>query len=207
MADFSPPLNTTEIAHLIEKFVVVEASLTHSNRPKPMYFRDNIHHFDYARSQIRHIELTAEDFEDQKTSWDKEFFQRNALMRGLPDAQPDDLVIISDADEIPKEKSLRVLRVCQGYSTLVTMEANYHMYGFFTKDPRQWKLGPKVSCEWRAICLESNQTLRRLLNPPALIPPLVDWTRETFSLPIPPFPNPFLFATTALASRWRRKQY
>jgi hypothetical protein len=160
LTDFSPPLNTTEISHLIEKFVVVEASLTYSNRPKPMYFRDNIHLFDYARHQIRHIELTAEDFQD-RAPWAMAFYQRNAMMRGLADAQPDDLVIISDADEIPREKSLRVLRVCQGYSTLVTMKAIYHMYGFFIKDPRPWELGPKVSSLSLPLSLSLSLSLTR----------------------------------------------
>lgn len=150
----SPPLTTTEIGHLVEKFVIVEASRTYSNLSKPMHFRDNFHLFDFARHQIRHVELTAEDFQGQTSAWAREFHQRNAMLRGLTDAQPDDLVIISDIDEIPREKSLRVLRVCKGYSSLVMMQATYHLYGFFTQHPRPWMLGPKVSCEWHVICLE-----------------------------------------------------
>lgn len=88
--------------------------------------------------------MTAADFSGKPSSWDKEHVQRNSLLRGLSDAQAEDLVIISDLDEIPRERSLRLLRVCQGYSSLLEMRASYHFYGFYTKFAQSWHLGPKV---------------------------------------------------------------
>ena len=42
------------------------------------------------------------------------FCQRNAILKGLQGAEDDDLVLISDLDEIPKRHSVVLLRVCQG---------------------------------------------------------------------------------------------
>lgn len=42
---------------------------------------------------------------------------RNAIMRGLWDADPDDLILLSDVDEIPRGRTVRLLRHCAGIPT------------------------------------------------------------------------------------------
>lgn len=63
------------------------------------------------------IEYVIEDFSQLSAdagAWLKEHTQRNAIVRGLDNAAPSDLVIVSDLDEIPKRDAVVVLRHCAG---------------------------------------------------------------------------------------------
>ena len=43
--------------------------------------------------------------------WLRENFQRNCIMRGISNAASEDLIIISDADEIPNPKKIKEFNV------------------------------------------------------------------------------------------------
>jgi hypothetical protein len=52
----------------------------------------------------------VDDVPSRGNPWAREYFQRNSLKRGMADAEPDDIVIISDADEICKQSTIAALR-------------------------------------------------------------------------------------------------
>lgn len=84
-------------------FVLVESTYTHVGDPKPLYFDDMKDLFsDY---KIRHV--IVEDMPNNGNAWDNENFQRDCIARGLHDLQPDDIVIVSDLDEIPNPIAVR----------------------------------------------------------------------------------------------------
>jgi beta-1,4-mannosyl-glycoprotein beta-1,4-N-acetylglucosaminyltransferase len=90
-----------ELDSVVDVFVLVEATRTFSNRPKPLVFAENQARFARFRHRIRHV--VVDDMPESADSpWHLEAHQRNAILRGLDDARPQDLVIISDVDEIPK---------------------------------------------------------------------------------------------------------
>lgn len=87
----------------VDVFVIVEASHQHSGLPKPLNFKPD--QFRAYESKIRY--LVATDCPGGTDDpWANERAQRNAIAKGLHDAQPDDRVIISDLDEIPNPKAL-----------------------------------------------------------------------------------------------------
>lgn len=90
----------------VDRVVLVEATKTHTGKPKPLHYEENKGRFSAFHDRIIHI--VVDDFPDppadydlKKASWMRENFQRNAIMRGLKSAREDDVVIISDLDEIP----------------------------------------------------------------------------------------------------------
>ncbi len=99
----------------VDKFVIVESSYTHSGKPRKLLF--NINKFKNFKSKITYIVLNEkplklepikeEDSAHKKNSKyilnavKRENLQRNEIYKGLDSALPDDLIIISDADEIP----------------------------------------------------------------------------------------------------------
>lgn len=100
---------------VVDKFVVVEGTRTHTGKPKPMYFSENRERFAAFDDKIIHVVVDdfpepPSDYTEQEASWMREDFQRNAILRGLKDARPDDLVIIADADEIPRPELLQKLK-------------------------------------------------------------------------------------------------
>ncbi|WP_159595420.1 hypothetical protein [Hydrogenophaga sp. BPS33] len=88
----------------VDHFVIVEAELTFAGTPKALQFDPG--QYAWARSKIRYISLSAAEFADCKTAWDRERFQRNALRRGYADAAAHDVVIIADVDEIVRPEKI-----------------------------------------------------------------------------------------------------
>tara|TARA_B100001248_G_scaffold253200_1_gene230153 strand:+ start:157 stop:1026 length:870 start_codon:yes stop_codon:yes gene_type:complete len=104
----------------VKKFVITEATYTHNGSKKKLNF--DIQKFSKFRNKIEYIivdkqpdnirELTEKD--SFKTKEEKlilngmarDYFQRENLKKGLENLNGEDLVIISDLDEIPNLKNL-----------------------------------------------------------------------------------------------------
>ena len=86
---------------MVDYFVLVEADKTLNNAPKPFYFAERREEFKEFLPKIRHIPLKVNVDYKGVGDWQIEFGQRNAIMYGLTDAAPDDLIFISDLDEFP----------------------------------------------------------------------------------------------------------
>ncbi|MBE8952692.1 MAG: hypothetical protein SR1Q7_06070 [Quinella sp. 1Q7] len=95
---------------VVDYFVLVEADRTHTNKPKPFYFYEYQDDFKEFLPKLRFIPAYLSNLPYKGTGdWSIENFQRNAIMNGLVDAQPDDLIMISDMDEIPEPDVLKNL--------------------------------------------------------------------------------------------------
>jgi beta-1,4-mannosyl-glycoprotein beta-1,4-N-acetylglucosaminyltransferase len=94
---------------LVDKFVLVEAAETFRGQPKPLRFAANRARFAWAGDKLLAIAMdrlgTA-----SSTPWERQRTQRNAILLGLRDARPDDIVLILDADEIASRALLERLR-------------------------------------------------------------------------------------------------
>lgn len=86
---------------VVDFFVLVEADKTHADKPNPFYFWERKDEFKNFWPKIRHLpaEMTV-DFKGAG-DWSIENAQRDAIAYGIFDAAPDDLIMISDVDEIP----------------------------------------------------------------------------------------------------------
>lgn len=93
-------LRLNELAGVVDKFVLVEADRTHSNKPKPLYYWENRDRFAAFSDRIIHVPVR--DLPDSPNAWDLERFQRNCIVRGLTQCAPDDFILVSDLDEIPR---------------------------------------------------------------------------------------------------------
>jgi beta-1,4-mannosyl-glycoprotein beta-1,4-N-acetylglucosaminyltransferase len=94
-----------ELKDVVDYFVVVESSQTFTGKPKPFYFDDLPDWVDKWKEKIIRIKV---DFpEELETSWEREFFQRNAISQIIDRLDNSDVVIISDADEIVKSSLLK----------------------------------------------------------------------------------------------------
>ena len=88
---------------LVDYFVISESTKTHQGKPKKINF--DLKKFSKFRNKI--IFVTAEYKDKIKfnnhTGGESliEQHQRNSLIEGIKDASPEDLIILSDSDEIP----------------------------------------------------------------------------------------------------------
>lgn len=84
---------------IVDKFVIVEATKTYQNSPKILYFDKNKSLFRKFENKIIHV--VVDDFPQEINSWAYEHHQRNSIIRGLSECSNNDIVMISDVDEIP----------------------------------------------------------------------------------------------------------
>jgi beta-1,4-mannosyl-glycoprotein beta-1,4-N-acetylglucosaminyltransferase len=84
----------------VDYFVIVEGNKTWQNNSKK--FRFNIKNFSKFMNKIIYIPIT--DMPDGDNPYLRENFQRNCISRGLINSSPEDLIIISDLDEIPNPR-------------------------------------------------------------------------------------------------------
>ena len=93
-------LRLNELSGVVDKFVLVEATRTFTNQPKPLYYLENRARFAAFANRIIHV--VVKDVPDVADPWVIERHQRNSISRGLLDCRPDDWVLVSDLDEIPR---------------------------------------------------------------------------------------------------------
>jgi len=97
-----------ELWNIVDYFVITESNLSHSGKPKDYIFENNMKKFAPYMSKIRHIKVA--DMPETSDSWVREKFQRAAGQRGLYDLRPEDIVIISDCDEISRADMIELIK-------------------------------------------------------------------------------------------------
>ena len=105
-------LSTLDVLH-----IAVQADKTFTNKPKKFY--------DINQDEVISVNIT--DMPDGDDPWVRERHQRNSIMRGLEmaGAKNDDLVIIADADEIPKADAIRGYNPSMGTTAFIMDKFGY----------------------------------------------------------------------------------
>lgn len=97
---------------VVDVHVIAESTVTYSGDPKPLHFLEHEERFAPWRDKIRYV--VVDDMPDGREEvmphasfhpadsprWARENHQRDALHRGCHDLRQDDLVYLSDCDEI-----------------------------------------------------------------------------------------------------------
>lgn len=103
-------LRLSELHEVVDRFVITESPLTFTGKEKPLHFEQNRERFARFANKIDYVVVDDMPTGPGVTAWDREFHQRRALTRGYRDAAPDDLVMISDLDEIARPEVLARLK-------------------------------------------------------------------------------------------------
>lgn len=103
-----------ELYDKVDHFVLVEATQTFCGDRKPLYFAENAEQFAQYKDKIIHVVVEsfpapATDIEHEGW-WVRHEFQLNAALRGLTNCRDDDIILISDLDEIPHRRSIDEIR-------------------------------------------------------------------------------------------------
>ena len=104
-------LNT--LNDVVDKFILVESPFTHTGNQKPLYYKENIRRFAKFNDRIIHVVVNdfpemSDEMTTREKAWTRENWQRNAIIRGLPqDIKNDDILLISDLDEIPSPEHVK----------------------------------------------------------------------------------------------------
>ena len=94
------------LSPFVDKFVLVEATKTHQGKEKPLHFADNKKRFEKFFDKIIHVVVDEYPDYEGKSPWVLEHHQRNMIMKGLTECKNDDIILISDLDEIPSPEKI-----------------------------------------------------------------------------------------------------
>ena len=104
----------------VDKFIIAEATKDHAGENKKLNFR--IENFSKFKDKIHYliIEDLPTNVESEKKDWHenhmRDQFQRNSIERGYKEYGDDDLIMISDIDEIPDPKKLQEFNINNKYA-------------------------------------------------------------------------------------------
>lgn len=118
---------------VVDRFVIVEATKTHGNKDKPLHFNDNLARFAKYLNKVTHIVVDSYPAID---SWSIERHQRDAIMRGLGDCKSNDIVMISDCDEIPNPEAVKKYTPADG---LKSFEMDLFYYNEHVRAKDKWR--------------------------------------------------------------------
>ena len=142
----------------VDYFVIVESSVTHSGQPKPFYLEENKERFSKFWDKIISFKITdtPEDFmnlsntgffdseldkvhhyirtqtnrfnRNTQPDYGRDFFQKESVRRALSNCSEDDVIIISDADEIPNPETLKDLKSLSLGDTIYSLSQPMYSY-------------------------------------------------------------------------------
>ncbi len=132
-------IRLSELYNVVDKFVLVEATKTFQKNSKPLFFKENKERFSKFNDKIIHIVL--DDYPNffskfrKPKPWDISHHQKNAVGRGLKNCKKDDVVLISDLDEIPRAKKILEYKEIPGIKVFEQRHHNYFLNCIATKGP------------------------------------------------------------------------
>lgn len=126
----------------VDKFVIVESTRTFNNKKKKLYYEENKERYKKFEDKIIHIVMDEFSPEEDIGDWTIENSQRNCIMKGLKNCSDDDIIIISDLDEIPRPELIR-----QAYNPNKIIAFDCDVYNYFLNNyivGYEWTHGPKM---------------------------------------------------------------
>jgi beta-1,4-mannosyl-glycoprotein beta-1,4-N-acetylglucosaminyltransferase len=126
---------------VVDRFVIVEGTKTHTNKTKSLFFKKNRKRYAKFNNKITYI--VVDDFPDFVDTWGYEIFQRNCISRGLVNCKPDDVILISDLDEIPNPDV--IVRFCERPGIQVLKQKFFYYYlNCENQKHRYWLAGTRM---------------------------------------------------------------
>lgn len=92
-----------ELEEIVDCFVLVQADFTFQGNARTLQYDNRFPDFPL-------VVVDVTDDEGVVDPWHREALVRNAVLRGLGDADPDDVALLSDVDEIPRREAVQ--RAC-----------------------------------------------------------------------------------------------
>ena len=135
--------------NLVDYFVIVESRHTFAGKEKSLFYGDNKHLFERFKDKIIHVVVDDFPFKypainyNNREQWKNEEFQRNAIDRGIKqikNLQNNDLIMISDVDEIPDPHTLEKIKrnILQVQYSSLSMD--FYYYNLNTRFREKWNM-------------------------------------------------------------------
>lgn len=124
-------LRLQEHWNYVDKFILVESLRTHRDQPKPLWFAENKERFKPYLNKIQHI-IVPTVTKNIPYEWGNpqtgspEDQARNHIPWGLYDADPNDVLLVSDVDELWRPSALEFIKNDTTHSTFSPLQILSH---------------------------------------------------------------------------------
>jgi len=113
------------LSNLVDKFVIAWSPYTFTGLKKIESFPYDLPIMNELNDRV---ELVILDQIEGKNAWAREAYSRNALLKGIATADPEDMVMISDIDELPRPSSLMFIKNQGVLSKPLTLIQDYYNF-------------------------------------------------------------------------------
>ncbi|CAA7038708.1 unnamed protein product [Microthlaspi erraticum] len=135
-------LRWNELNPYITQFVLLESNSTFTGLSKPLAFAENRDKkFKFVEPRLTYGNVGGR-FKKGENPFVEESFQRLALdqLIKLAGIKEDDLLIMSDVDEIPSGHTIDLLRWCDGYPPILHLQLRNYLYSYeYFVDSKSWR--------------------------------------------------------------------
>ena len=118
----------------VDYFIICESMYDHKGNRKKINF---IMSKEYKKNKIKHI-VMKEKFPLNTSAWEKQAIQREYLLKNLNNVDPEDYILFSDPDEIPRPELLINFKLKKKYGIFLQQCFNYK-FNLLNKYESPWE--------------------------------------------------------------------
>ncbi|GAB2230849.1 hypothetical protein Droror1_Dr00015144 [Drosera rotundifolia] len=130
-----------ELYPYVTQFVILESNSTFTGIPKPFFFGIHRDKFKFVEPRLTYGTIGGR-FKKRENPFVEEAYQRVALdhLIRVAGIEEDDLLIMSDVDEIPSRHTINLLRWCDEIPPVLHLRLRNYLYSFeFKMDDNSWR--------------------------------------------------------------------
>ncbi|CAN0904088.1 Beta-1,4-mannosyl-glycoprotein 4-beta-N-acetylglucosaminyltransferase [Linum grandiflorum] len=130
-----------ELYPYVTQFVLLESNSTFTGLPKPLIFASNRDKFKFIEPRLTYGMIGGR-FKKGENPFVEEAYQRVALdqLIRIAGIEDDDLLIMSDVDEIPSAHTINLLRWCEDIPPILHLQLRNYLYSFeYFVDSKSWR--------------------------------------------------------------------
>jgi beta-1,4-mannosyl-glycoprotein beta-1,4-N-acetylglucosaminyltransferase len=159
-------IRLNELYDAVSYFIISESTRTHTGETKPLYFEENKDRFAKFQKKIIHqviadtpddyITLTEDSGKDElhkiairkvmkdqfwpheHLPYSRDAFEKESLIRAMEIASSEDLIMFSDADEIPKKESVEWVKDNFDAEQIYNLELHHYWFYLNCLRPDRW---------------------------------------------------------------------
>ncbi len=145
-----------ELYPYVDQFVIVEGLEGHSGRPHDPVFPKVRERYARFANKISYIQIEKKQCAN---AWEREYFQKNQIMRGLKRCNPSDLILFGDLDEMIPGKIIPDLLKAIRTTPIIGFRQTMYRH-FFNRITREQKWSGTVATTYECLCKTTPVDLR-----------------------------------------------
>jgi len=157
---------------VVDYYVIVEADKTHRGKEKPLHFQENKKRFEKWKDKIIHVvvrdmpKVGMAYGKNWKVNsllkggpWKLEAYQKKKIIRGLKNCNKEDIIMMSDVDEIPNPNKISEMVEKLKKEEIVFFHQKFYYY-FLNGFANQNWIGTR-SCKFKTLRKKFNLNMNR----------------------------------------------